>query len=275
MKSKRGKKLLSWELPKHLWESVKLLIPTKASKMGRPVEVDFRKILAGIFYVLRTGMQWQACPREKFGPPSTVYHYFHLWCKIDIFKQLWAKALEVYDDLKGLDWRWQSLDGAITKAPLGGEATGANPTDRGKRGTKRSLLTEGNGIPIAIVSDGANRHDMKLLASTLGATMTERPEPTEEQVQHLCLDKGYDFEDCRQEALNHRYVPHIRTRGEEKKAKVEHAGYKPRRWVVEVTHSWLNRFRKILVRFEKKVKHHSGLLQLACAYIVFKRAGTF
>lgn len=94
-------------------------------------------------------------------------------------------------------------------------------------------------------------------------------------IQHLSLDKGYDYEDCRQQALNHGYVPHIRTRGEEKKAKPENADDKPRRWVVEVTHSWLNRFRKILVRFEKKLEHHRGLLQLACAYIVFKRTGTF
>ena len=269
------KKLLSWELPEPLWKALEVLIPSKESKMGRPIEVDYRKILAGIFYVLRTGIQWQACPREKFGPPSTVYHYFRLWCKLGIFEQIWAEALKVYDDLKGLEWQWQSVDGAMTKAPLGGEATGANPTDRGKEGTKRSLLTEGKGIPIAVVADGANRHDMKLLASTLGAIVIERPEPTEEEPQHLCLDKGYDFEDCRQEAQNQGYVPHIRSRGEEKKAKAEHADYKPRRWVVEVTHSWLNRFRKILVRFEKKVKHHLGLLQLACAYIVFKRAETF
>ena len=221
------KKILSWELPEPLSETLEVLIPSKESEMGRPIEVDYRKISAGIFYILRIGIQWQACPREKFGPPSTVYHYFRLWCKLGIFEQMWAAALKVYDDLKGLQWQWQSVDGAMTKAPLGGEATGDNSTYRGKEGTKGSLLTEGKGIAIAVVAHGANRHDMKLLASKLGAIVAE------------------------------------------------HANYKPRRWVVEVTHSWLNRFRKILVRFEKKVKHHLGLLQLACAYIVFKRAETF
>ncbi len=275
MKTETKKKLSSWELPEFLWEAMKALIPPKKSKMGRPIEVDFRKILEGIFYVLRTGIQWQACPREKFGQPSTVHYYFRLWCRRGIFESMWAKALEFYDDIKGLGWKWQSVDVAMTKAPLGGEATGANPTDRGKIGTKRSLLTEGNGIPIAIIPDGAKRHDMKLLAATLEATVIKRPEPSKEEPQHLSLDKGYDYEDCRQQTLNYGYVPHIRTRGEEKKAKAENPDYEPRRWVVEVIHSWLNRFRKILVRFEKKLEHHQGLLQLACAYIVFKRTGTF
>lgn len=103
---------------------------------------------------------------------------------------MWTKALEFYNDIKGLEWRWQSVDGAMTKAPLGGEATGANPTDRGKMGTKRSLLTEGNGIPIAIVPDGANRHDMKLLAATLEATVIECPEPSEKEPQHPTSEPG-------------------------------------------------------------------------------------
>ena len=71
-------------------------------------------------------------------------------------------GLERYDELKGLDWSWLSMDGAMTKSPLGGgEKTGPNPTDRGKGGVKRSLLTEAQGIPVGLAVDGANRHDMK------------------------------------------------------------------------------------------------------------------
>lgn len=134
------------------------------------------------------------------------------------------------------------------------------------------MLTEGRGIPLAVVTAGANRNDMKLLAATLDAVVIERPEPTEEQPQHLCLDKGYDYEECREAAVARGYVPHIRSRGEEQRAREEHPDYRPRRWVVEVTHSWLNRFRKILVRFEKREATYLGLLQFACAYIVLKRA---
>lgn len=93
----------------------------------------------------------------------------------------------------GIEWDWQVMDGAMTKAPLGGKGTGPNPTDRGKSGTKRSLLTEGKGIPLAVAVDSANRHDMKMVEETLGAIVIERPEPTEEKPQNLCMDKGYDY----------------------------------------------------------------------------------
>jgi putative transposase len=137
------------------------------------------------------------------------------------------------------------------------------------------VLTEGQGIPIAVVVAGANRHDMKLLADTLDAVVVERPEPTEAAPQHVCLDRGYDYDECRQVAEQHDYIPHIRSRGEEQREKREIPGDRPRRWVVEVCHSWVNRFRKLLVRFEKKLETHLALLQFACAYIVLKRAEVF
>ena len=116
---------------------------------------------------------------------------------------------------------------------------------------------------------------MKLLADTLEAVVVERPEPSEEAPQHLCADKAYDYPTCQQEAERQGYIPHIRSRGEEKGEQARVPGARPRRWVVEVCHSWLNRFRKILVRFEKNLDTHLGLLQFACAYIVLKRAGVF
>jgi putative transposase len=92
---------------------------------------------------------------------------------------------------KGILWEWQAADGAITKAPLGGQATGPNPTDRGKKGTKRSLLTDGKGIPLAISVAGANTPDCTVLIDTLRAVVVEPPSPG--TLQHLCLDKGYDY----------------------------------------------------------------------------------
>ena len=89
------------------------------------------------------------------------------------------------------------MDGAMTKAPLGGGKIGTNPTDRGKDGIKRSLLTEGHGVPIGLAVDGANRHDMKLVRATIESIVVERPAPTDEQPQGMCLDKGYDFQEVR------------------------------------------------------------------------------
>ncbi len=137
------------------------------------------------------------------------------------------------------------------------------------------MLTEGQGIPLAVVVAGANRHDMKLLADTLDAVVIGRPAPTEAAPQHVCLDKGYDYAACRQEAEGRGYIPHIRSRGEEHQEKRAIPAYRARRWVVEVCHSWLTRFRKLLVRFEKKLETHLALLQFACAYMVLKRAEVF
>jgi len=96
---------------------------------------------------------------------------------------------------------------------------------------------------LAIVIDGANRHDMKLLCATLDGIVIARPEATEAQPQHLCLDAGYDYPATRREVEDHQYVPHIRSRGAEKQEKISIPGYRARRWVVERTHSWINRSR--------------------------------
>ena len=123
---------------------------------------------------------------------------------------------------------WQAADGVMTKAPFGNAATGANPTDRGKRGTKRSRLPDGGGIPLALVVDGANRHDVKLLSATLDGLVISRPEPTPEQPQHLCLDAAYDSTPVYQELLARHYQPHVRSRGEEQREKEVTPGYRAR-----------------------------------------------
>jgi putative transposase len=158
---------------------------------------------------------------------------------------------------------------------LGGEKVGKNPTDRGKLGTKRSLLTDGHGLPLGIAVDGANRHDMKLVEATLEAIMIKRPEPTVTQPQHLGLDKGYDYEAVRDTLDAWGYTAHLRCRGEEVQAKRDLPGYRARRWVVERTHAWMNRFRRLLIRWEKKVENYLALLHFACAWITFRAAELF
>ena len=156
---------------------------------------------------------------------------------------------------------------------FGLKKTGPNPTDRGKQGVKRSLLTEATGIPLAIVIDGANRHDMKLVERTLGSIMAKRPRPTRANPQGLCLDKGYDFDEVRAIVRKFGFTAHIRARGEEAKAIKAEAGFKARRWVVERTHSWMNRFRRILVRWEKLPETFIAMLHLACGIITWRATG--
>lgn len=156
-----------------------------------------------------------------------------------------------------------------------GKKTGSNPTDRGKAGVKRSLLTEGHGVPLGLAIDGANRHDMKLVRPTLDSLVVARPEPTEEEPQGMCMDKGYDYDEVRDILAEFGFTAHIRSRGEEVKEIAREAGKKARRWVVERSHSWLNRFRRILVRWEKKPEHFLAFLHFACALIAFRAAGLF
>jgi putative transposase len=264
-----------WEVSDELWDRVKPLIPPAPShaKGGRP-RMDDRKAFEAIIYVLRTGMQWNALPRE-LGASSTVHDRFQEWEQAGLFVALWQAGLSEYDEIEGIQWEWQSMDGAMTKAPFGKGATGPNPTDRAKRGVKRSLLTDGAGIPLALAVDGANRHDSKLLVATLDGIVIARPEPTEDHPQHLCLDAAYDGAPAREEVQARGYIEHIRSRGEEKIEKVRTPGYRARRWVVERTHSWLNRSRRLLVRWEKKTENYLAFLQLACAQLLFAKVLVF
>lgn len=195
------------EIPDALWDQIEPLLPRcpPGPRRGRPPIPD-RTILSGIVYRLRTGSQWKALP-EQFGSGSACHARFQSWCVAGIFRRLFEKIVEFYDDICGVEWEWASLDSAIVKAPKGGDSTGPN------------------------------------------------------------LDKGYDFDDVEREIRSRGIRPHIRRRGE------EHRGCRrgrARRWVVERTNAWHNRFRGLLIRWERKGTNYLGLLHLACAMIALR-----
>jgi putative transposase len=265
-KRKATKRTLNtlWHIPEDLWREIEeLLGPQKQpGSIGRPA-VPFRKVLDGILYVLRTGCQWKAVPKQ-IGSGSTLHRRFQQWVQAGVFRQIWTLLLERYERLRGISWRWQSLDSIMTKAPLGGEKTGPNPTDRAKIGTKRHMLTDGRGAPLAITVTGAQCHDMKAALSTIDSMPIPRPD----KQQHLCMDKAYDFPEIDIGVHNRGYRAHTRRRGEgEPPASRKHPA---RRWVVERTHSWHNRFRRLVVRWEKKADNFIALCQFACALTVYR-----
>ena len=136
---------------------------------------------------------------------------------------------------------------------------------------KRSLLVEATGGPLAVVVGGANTHDTKLLAATLDAVVVERPRPTAEAPQNLCLDKGYNNPTGWQAVADHQYRAHIRRIGEEKLDENKEKRYPARRWVVERTLAWLSKCRAILVRYDKQAQNYLALLKLACGLIWYRR----
>lgn len=137
---------------------------------------------------------------------------------------------------------------------------------------KRSVVTEADGGPLAVVVAGATVHDPTLLAATVDAIVVERPVPREETPQHLCLDKAYDNPTGEEAVAEHDYVPHSRRIGEEKLAEDGEKRYPARRWVVERTLAWLSTCRAILVRYDKKASNYLGLLKLACGWIWYRRS---
>ena len=155
-----------------------------------------------------------------------------------------------------------------TKPRWAGKKTGPNPTDRAKSGTKRHVLTDGGGVPIGLAITAANTPDKTALAELLDSRVIRPPAHTE---QHLCLDKGYDYADAEEAVRRRRFLSHIRRRGEERRhcRRSERA----RRWVVERTHSWFNRFRKLLIRWEKKPQNYLALVQFAAVLIVWRLVG--
>ena len=134
------------------------------------------------------------------------------------------------------------------------------------------MLTDGQGVPIAVAVDGANAHDQTLVRETLGSIPVQRPRPTKRKRQNLCADKGYDADAVRLTAKRRGYFYHIPRKNDDTPHK-KHRHGKARRWVVERTHSWTNRARRLLIRWEKKVDNYLGFLHLQFAIVALRAAG--
>ena len=137
---------------------------------------------------------------------------------------------------------------------------------------KRHVLTDGRGVPLAVRITGANVHDKWLVAEVLDAVVLCAPRGPRRPT-HLCLDKGYDYADAEAAVRRRGIIPHIRRRGEPPLLGCVRG--KPRRWVVERTNSWHNRFRGLLVRWERIAAHYLAMLQLACGLIAYQQAHGF
>ena len=209
----------AFQISDELWEVLAPLIPQHVNTHrfggGRP-RVPDRTCANGIFYVLRTGCQWKALDATGICSGSTAHLRFQEWVAAGVFLELWRVGLERYDELKGLDWSWLSMDGAMTKFGRG-EKPAPTPL------IKRSLLTEAQGIPVGLAVDGANRHDMKLVRATVDSLPVPRPAPSPDQPQGMCLDKGYDFDEVRRTLDEFGFTAHIRSRGDQ--------GHQKRSWV--------------------------------------------
>ena len=260
-----------WRIPVALWEKIEpLLPPGKPHPLGcHNPPVDPRKARNGIFFALRTGCQWNALNATGICSSSSAHRWFQEWTQAGVFLKLWKMGLLAYDRRKKLGWRWQALDGAMTKAPLGGEKKRpqshrpvqtrgqTQSADRGPRPSYRLGHRRGPSTRQPTGAGDAGEHpDPPAQAHPQEAT-------TSVCGQGLLLEILKEF----------RYTAHVPPRGVEAQELKRRTRHKVRRWVVERTHSWMNRFRRMVIRWEKKPENYFALLHLVCALITYRAAG--
>lgn len=236
------------------------------STTGRP-PIKFIRSLNGIFYLLKTGIPWKGLPR-CFGSSSAVHRAFQRLSSRGFFEKLWHKELQEYNQLHGLKLEVQAGDCAHIKSPLGQEKTGKSPVDRKKLGTKRSIIVEQNGIPLGCALGAGNRHDSILFEDSIRSIPSFINQPFYKEMH---LDSAYDTKNIGVMLFNFYYVPKISKNKRNSKLPIIHPKSEKKRWVVESTHSWMNRFRRLLIRFEKLANNYLALMQFSFSIIIFNK----
>lgn len=253
-----------------LWKQMQAILSEIKinAKTGRP-SIDIKRGMNGIFYLLKTGIQWNALPK-CFGSSSAVHRLFQKLKLKGFFKKFWQEELKLYDTKVGLKLETQASDCIHIKSPLGQEATGKSPVDRRKLGTKRSITVEGAGIIIGCAIGAGNSYDPNLLPETIASIPKSIEQP---YYKEMSLDAAYDTEDTKTLLFNKYYVPKIarNPRNSKNKDKTNPLGYK--RWFVERSHSWLNKFRRLYIRYEKDANNYLALTLFASGIITFNKSG--
>lgn len=263
-----------WEVPDGLWNEIKQVLPREKRKgsVGRPA-LPNRQVVNGILFVLRSGCQWKGLKKEWYGASSSLHKRFQEWNESGLWKKIYRLIVKHYQKKRRIKWKWQAVDSKMVPAPLGGDLTGPNPTDRAKSGSKRHIWVDQRGAPLSIRVTAANAHDVTEIMNLLNRPIVRRPN-TLYRVQHLCADKAYDSEEVRSKLRKRNITPHIRKREYESDVKtpppLESEKYPARRWVVERTLSWQNDFRSLRTRWSKKSSNWLAFLYLASTLILWQ-----
>jgi transposase len=254
-----------------VWQSFSAYLPKRPISdhpLGchRP-RISDRDCFEAILFRLVTGCSWDVAGRLGKGSETTLRRRRDEWVAAGAFGRLVEEAIAGFDKLIGLDLTDVSVDGSLHKAPMGGEGTGPNPTDRAKTGWKWSVATDTNGVPIGWVADGANRNDSVLLAPTLDDVAKRG---LLDDIETLWLDRGYDSELTRtrlaERGIEDAVIAKKRKQGQD-------AGTTKRqpmglRWPVERTNSWLSNFGQMRRNTDRFSAHRLAQFALAVALII-------
>ena len=246
-----------------LWNEIEKILPKKKCNIGRP-EKDLKQTFLGIVYILKNGSLWHELP-EKFGKPSTVHGKFMKWCRFGIFQKIIKTARKYYIQRKKHK-SWYAFDTLVKKAPLA-SFSGNNPTDRGKKGVKQTILVDEKGAPLYVDLAPANVHDSKLLKPIINKLRKTK------RKRILAADSAFDakmlYEICDSKNIKLDAATNIRRSPNKPKH------YPQDRWIVERTFGWLSWYRGLKICWVKSKISHLAFLQIACSIQLFKMSGVF
>ncbi|MEU2834203.1 IS5 family transposase [Streptomyces lavendulae] len=255
-----------------LWERLaSLLPPARERRRQHPgrLRVPDRTALAGVLFVLRTGVAWRDVPAETVGSSGvTAWRRLRDWTEAGVWPRLHAALLTELRRAGLLDLDDCSVDGSHVRALKRGDHVGPSPVDRARPGSKHRLIVDRHGTPLAVTLTGGNRHDVTQLLPLLDAVPPIRGRRGRPRRKPRCLyaDRGYDFDKYRRLLWKRSIKPLIARRG------VAHgSGLGKVRWVVERAFAWLHQFKRLRVRYERRGDLHLGLLELACSLICLRR----
>jgi transposase len=254
-----------------LWERLQPLLPPPPQRRFRfpgRKPLDYRRILTGILFVLKTGIAWDDLPADLgCGCGKTCRHYLQLWHQAGVWRQLHALLLAELNGADQIDWKRALIDASFSKAPEGGEDTGPNPTDRSKSGSKHHVLTDAQGIPLAGTVTAANVNEVTQVFQVLMdmPPVGGKPGPKRQKPDCLQGDTGYDSEPVRQLL---RWLGILPLLGERNR---EHgSGLGVYRWFVERTIAWLHAFGRLRRRLDRLTEIQEAFLRLAFALICLR-----
>lgn len=256
-----------------LWEHLEPLLPPRPRRRFRfpgRKPLDYRKILTGILFVLRSGIAWEELPAELgCGCGKTCRHYLQVWYQAGVWQRLHAVLLAELNQADQIDWSRALIDASFAKAPEGGEDTGPNPTDRGKSGSKHHVLTDAQGIPLAATVTAANVNEVTQVFHVLTSMpdVGGKPGPKRQKPERLQGDQGYDSEPVRQLLRCLGITPILPERGSDEN------GLGTLRWFIERTIAWLHQFGRLRRRLDRQTGLQTAFLQLACGLICLNFLG--
>jgi transposase len=257
-----------------LWQRIEPLLPPPPRRRFRfpgRKPLDYRQVLTGILFVLKTGIAWDDLPAELgCGCGKTCRHYLRAWHRAGVWRQLHALLLAELNGADQIDWERALIDASFAKAPEGGEDTGPNPTDRGKSGSKHHVLTDAQGVPLTATVTAANVNEVTQVFEVLTdlPPVGGKPGPKRRRPRRLQGDRGFDSEPVRRVLRRLGITPVLAERG------TQHgSGLGVFRWFVERTIAWLHGFGRLRRRLDRLTETHEAFLRLACALICLRFLG--